>query len=717
MSVATQFESFLAKWKRHVLGAWRVPPPLKPSQHAELYRQLHNSSVPGPYRLDNAPYQRGLMDIPTRPGCVQAVCQKGARIGWSEVLRNLIGYWAHYEPKPIGLTLPSRDQGRKVVKADIMPMFRQTKALRDLIGSLSRDALIESIELLNGFRLGLMWSGSAAATAGWLYAAVIVDELDKTEDWAGDEPDLIGRLESRISTYNDRRLLLAGSTPTTTGGKIHQLLNQTSFILYYYVPCPHCGRYQRLVWTQFKWAKPDDLDRWLTAAREAAAGGALAYDDRGHVERFADAEHLAGRIEWLEDVATRMAQAKTKGQMSDVLAFGREHLVWYQCAHCPGRIFDQQKTAVIRKGRWSTERGYVVDYWGHRHEDAEAVDRWPNETRIGFQIPTWYSLFLHWGTIVGEFLQAEGDLHRAFNWRTERAGEPFEFRITRAEPAAFADKVRRATLDAGIVPAWGQVLLCTIDTQIDHFYYVVRAWGHGERSQRVWHGRLRTFDQLDTLLYTQTWPTEGGTLAPRRIDQAFIDSGGTEDSWIDITRTQQVYTYVIPRQATIKAIKGASRPGPSLYWRMKSPMGSAAQKLPLAELHAWLVDKHACNDLLADMIAHGVAGKDTPAGEEKWLLNRCSDPSLAEEFATYNTHMAAVHKAPDKPGRHMVEVWKPIHSGARVDYRDCEAYQIALARMCYVHLLPPEEEYLQAVQGSPSAGGDDVDYVERFRRH
>ncbi len=720
-TMTAQPEPAAATWTPAERDAWRVPPPMRPSQWAEKHRTLYRSSIPGPYRLDNAPYARGLMDIPTRPGCVQACCQKGARLGWSEVLRNLIGYWAHYEPKPVGLTLPSRDEGRKVTKSEILPLFRRTKVLRDLIGA-SRDTLIETIDLLNGFHLGLMWSGSAAATAGKLYAVGIIDELDKTQDWAGDEPDIVGRIESRISTYGDRRLLLAGSTPTTTAGKIHQMLEQASFVLHFQVPCPCCGRFQRLVWTQFKWAKPATIDRWLQAARKAAAAGKRSFDDAGHVEHFADAKHLALRIEWLEDVRGRMAAARTKGQMADVLNYGREHLVWYQCAHCPGRIFDQNKAAVIRKGRWTTDEGHVTDYWGERHIDAESVERWPNETRIAFQLASWYSLMMHWGTIVGEFLRAEGSLTRSFNWRTERAGEPFEFQVRRIKGELFAGKCARATLDAEIVPAWAWTLLCTIDTQRDHFYAVVRAWGGGEKSQRVWHGKLATFKQVDRLLLATTWAVEGDQYPPMAIEQALIDSGGTADRWIDASRTQQVYNYVLPRQGILRAIKGANRPGPGLYWPMRNPMGGGRKETPgkrdpLAELQAWMVDTHKCNDLLADRIVRGVPRESEPSGEpELWLLNRNNDPE-------YNAQMAAMHKVPDKPGRNLVEVWKPVHSGARVDYRHCEAYQMALAQMAHVHLLPAEEEVLAWKRAAadqqrkkpkpPTRGGDGGDWTPR----
>ena len=46
---------------------------MKPSAWAETHRQLTkgDSDVTGPYRYDNAPYLRGVTDIPDRPGVIQ----------------------------------------------------------------------------------------------------------------------------------------------------------------------------------------------------------------------------------------------------------------------------------------------------------------------------------------------------------------------------------------------------------------------------------------------------------------------------------------------------------------------------------------------------------------------------------------------------------------------------------------------------------------------
>jgi hypothetical protein len=204
------------------------------------------------------------------------------------------------------------------------------------------------------------------------------------------------------------------------------------------------------------------------------------------------------------------------------------------------------------------------------------------------------------------------------------------------------------------------------------------------RSQRVWHGRVLRFEDLDRLLYETSWKVEADAHPPQQIALALIDSGGTADTWHDESRTMQVYEYVIPRQSVVRAIKGSARPGSGLYWPMRNPIGGASpgRKVAPSDLMGIMLDPHRANDILSEMIGRGVL--EGPASEV-WRLNRRDDPE-------YNAHMSNVHKVPERPGRSRVEVWRPIHAGVRIDYRACEAYQIVAAYVAQVHQLPPDEE-------------------------
>ena len=630
-------------WNKVEQEAWKVRETMRPSEWAEQYRILHRSNIPGPYRNENAPYLRGMMDIAVVPGVEQVNIQKGAQLGVSEAARNLIGYFADQEPDPVGLTLPDRMKGRKIVRLDILPLFTRTPILVEMIGSLARDASTEMINLTNGFLLELMWSGSATSTASNPYRRVFNDEVDKFEPWAGDEPDPVGRTWKRMRTYGERRLQVNISTPTTTDGSIFKLVQSSSYTLYFYVPCPYCQKYQRLVFPQLKWKK---------------------------------------------------LEATTKAKLADMIV--QSKAVWYECFYCQKKIKEKHKSAMVNAGYWSTEEGYVEDYWGKKYANAENVRRWSIGTRIGFQISALYCLWEKWTDVVAEFLRAEGYLDRSFNFRTETLGEPFEFQVARLRSGVFSEKTKRARLDVGIVPSWAWSIITTIDTQQDHFYVVVRAWGSGMKSQRIYHAILPDFNALDNLIYGTKWTVEGNKYPSMLTALALIDSGGTEDKMLGMTRTMQVYNWVLPRQAVVRAIKGASRPSDNLYWPMKNPIPKSKkdksnQNIEL-DLRAYMFDSHRAKDILADMIVRGIpkkVGRSTgePDQEEIWMLNTQSDP-------VYDTQMSAMHRTAERKGKQVVDKWKLVQSGARRDYHDCETFQIVAAYMYNIHVLPPEEELM-----------------------
>jgi len=644
--------------------SWDPPTPMLPSEWAEKHRHLWRSNIPGPWRNANAPYLRGIMDISHRPGVVQVNLQKAGQIGGSEAMRNLLAFWAATEPDPVGLTLPDRDKGRKIVKSDIRPLFRRTPALRDLLAG-SRDALIETITLLNGFRLELMWSGSSTSMASNPYRRVINDEVDKFAAWTGQDVDAVAATQVRLSTYGDRRLQVNISTPTDTGGKIHELYKASNVKLRYHVPCPLCGHYQVLTW-----------------------GG----------------RKTAGGMKWWHD-------AKDKDDLSalaDYLSAHRDDAVWYECEKCRGRIRPDQQWHIVRAGRWTTDEGHVLDADGVEHVDAEAVLRWPNETRIGFQLSALYCGWLHWAVIVGEWLRAQGDPEALYAFVTNRLGEPFEFKLRSVAPVFFSDKRARAPLPEGIVPAWAWLLLMTVDTQSDHFYAVLRAWGPGLRSARVWHGRVRTWDELDKLL-VQQWPTEGAADRPMTVGLCLIDSGGTSDRLVEASRTMQVYQYALARQGLVIAIKGDSARSQGGFYRpMREPMIVPGKQGEENRIRGVLVNTHHCNDLLAELMARGIPhyeedGTPIPPTEpEAWMLNQRED-------LEYDLHMANVQKTLDAKTRD--EVWTPRTPHSRHDYRDCENYQIAAAYLCNVHQLPEattmaEFAAAHADRVSPRQSGD-----------
>jgi phage terminase large subunit GpA-like protein len=496
------------------------------------------------------------------------------------------------------------------------------------------------IRLNNGFTLHLMWSGSPSSTSADPMRLVICDEINKFREWSGREADAVTLTEKRLRTFGDRRCQVNGSTPTHRYGRITQLVEASDMILTYHVPCPHCGTFQRLVFGRLKWKK-------LPTARgkDKIAAAALVLREPG--------------------------------------------AVWYECAVCGKKIEESEKHEMARRGRWVSADGTV--------QDAEAVPVWPAGTRLGIQIDPFYVRWISWGDIVAEFLRAEGDLAKTMDFHTQTLGAPFELQVARTDADFYAEKSRRSPLLEGLLPAWTAKVLITIDTQHDHFWVVVRAWGPELRSARIWHGRVETFEELDRICFGQAWPfapdpaTGQPPYDPLVAELVLIDSGGTRLEGDRASRTMQVYTWTLPRQLRVRAVKGASQPRPGMFiWRGKGWLDDEpTHKNPAAvRRHIPLVylDTGHFADVMASYAAQGTTADDKRP--EIWFLNQRDDPE-------YNHHLSGVAKVVEGRGAAMKEVWKPKQEGSRIDLWDCEVYQAAAAYMAQVHLLPTLEQFEQ----------------------
>ena len=158
-----------------------------------------------------------------------------------------------------------------------------------------------------------------------------------------------------------------------------------------------------------------------------------------------------------------------------------------------------------------------------------------------------------------------------------------------------------------------------------------------------------------------------------------------------MSRTMQVYAWALERRSWVRAIKGSNRPLEGQFYKRGrgwyDPGEGSGEKI---ECPLWLLDVHHYQDELADLMQRQVAVGVDDAGEPilgpAWMLNHRND----EE---YNAHMGNLWKIAEREGTQLVERWRPVTSGARVDYRACEGYGVAGAYMRQIHLLPSLEDF------------------------
>lgn len=225
------------------------------SQWADGNRKLssESSAEPGAWRTSRAEYQRGIMDALHEVGVFEIVVMKSSQVGWTEILNNCIGYYVHRTPAPILLLQPTLEMAEAWSKDRFAPMLRDTPALAGRVADArSRDSGNTLLhKRFPGGHITIVGANSPASLASRPIRILLCDEVDRFPESAGAEGDPIDLARRRTATFRNRKVLM-GSTPTIKGSSRIEAAFEQSDQRYYFVPCPHCGEFQRLIWTQVK---------------------------------------------------------------------------------------------------------------------------------------------------------------------------------------------------------------------------------------------------------------------------------------------------------------------------------------------------------------------------------------------------------------------------------------------------------------------------------
>lgn len=293
-------------WRRAFAEAFTPRPRLSVSEWADRHRHVAEGTgpEPGPWRTSRALYLREPMDAVSDPAVERVVIQAGSQLGKSELLLNLIGFYADADPSPILLVQPTEIAMQAFSKERIEPTFRATPALRGKLSSSLRDK--DNTILLKQFPGGYLacaWATSAVSLASRPIRIVLLDEVDRYPDSLGRDGDPIAQAVQRTSNFHNRKII-AVSTPTIDGiSKIATAYDDTDQ-RHFYVPCPRCGAHQVLAWE------------------------GVVY------------KNAAGEVDLAD--------------------------VHYRCEHCKGRIEERDRPWMLARGEWKPDnpghphRGYQI---------------------------------------------------------------------------------------------------------------------------------------------------------------------------------------------------------------------------------------------------------------------------------------------------------------------------------------------------------------------
>ena len=236
---------------------FKPEPKLTLSKWADDFRFLSKtaSSEAGRWRTDRTPYLREIMDsLSPYSDYEKVVFMKGAQVGGTEAGNNWIGYVIDKAPGPMLVVQPTVEMGKRWSKGRLAPLIDDTPVLRDKVKDpRSRDSgnTVQSKEFAGGVVV-VTGANSAVGLRSMPVRYLFLDEVDAYPGDVDGEGDPVSLAIQRTSTFARRKILLV-STPTIQGLSRIEKEFEISDQRYFYVPCPFCGHYQKLVWSQVKW--------------------------------------------------------------------------------------------------------------------------------------------------------------------------------------------------------------------------------------------------------------------------------------------------------------------------------------------------------------------------------------------------------------------------------------------------------------------------------
>lgn len=331
-----------------VLNTYLKPPEkITVSDWADKYRILDSktSAISGKWRTSMTPYLRGIMDEFSNYFTEEIVFCKPTQVGGTEAILNILAYIVGMDPAATMVVYPTEEDARKISEKRIKPMMELSPETRKHF--LPTSSTQFELQFDNMY-MSLAWSGSPSALASQAIRFLFLDEVDKYPANTKKEASPIKLARERTKTYAHNRKILTTSTPTLKDGHIWKQLQECDIEKHYFVPCPHCGEYIELKWSQVRFPETDDNGDKMSDMDRAELA-AYVCQECGCVINDSDKMGMLRHGEW------RIVKQKTK--------YPRKVGFWMNTLYSPFVRFSQAVAEFLRSKDDPADLQNFVNSW------------------------------------------------------------------------------------------------------------------------------------------------------------------------------------------------------------------------------------------------------------------------------------------------------------------------------------------------------------------
>lgn len=335
---------------------------------------------------------------------------------------------------------------------------------------------------------------------------------------------------------------------------------------------------------------------------------------------------------------------------------------YYECEHCKHRIDDKHKMDMLRQGEWRAV-----------NESQVRVVR-----SVAYHMSSLYSPWVTFGDVAYEFVKSKDKPSELMNFINSGLAEPWKSAKTKSTQNM---EFTQSNYPCGVVPDKAVLLIASVDVQLDHFWWEVRAYAPGVKSYLIDYGQASTWEDLEEIIINREYPSEYGE--PRQVMKAGIDSG---------FRTDEVYQFCSRFPEVCIPLKGSSN-----HTTMTAPYTmTSLEKGVVGGLKLYVLNTDYWKDFIFARMVRPVNEDGTIH-----LYKECPQE--------YSDHLRSEEKQEIrnvKTGAVTVQ-WKPLTSHPANHLLDTCTYNAAVADIAGVKYLvePADYEETEEVETYEDYGG------------
>jgi len=361
-------------WWPEEARAWEPPEELTVSECADKYRVLGDKSEKrGPWETSYNPVARGYMDA-FGADCVQEIwLMKPAQSGGTDGMLNMLLYAIIQDPGSALVVEPNENLADEVSKTRFDDMINHSDKLKGM-ARLNREETGKKKKTFSSMTIYFGWAGSPVSLASRAVKIVVLDEVDKYEDWTGIEASPIDLAKERTSTFRYTRKIVCTSTPTIEEKYMTQGEKACDARFRYYITCPHCGAEQILKLEGVKWPEgstPKEAEErsWYVCEK---CGGEIHEDRRMELVRRGQWKDIIGGLPF--DECMKKVKPRTVG-----FQFNRLYTPWFSFGMVAAEFL---RTKDDPKHFQNFKNSWMAEPWTQKAEKKTEIELLNRKTEI-----------------------------------------------------------------------------------------------------------------------------------------------------------------------------------------------------------------------------------------------------------------------------------------------------------------------------------------------